>query len=86
MDPERLEAVIRILGEPVMVETSPGDVLFFHRLESAMLFVHVSLSSVTSSTRVGQIFPRTDDGILSWLTIREPKRSSKVFILNKFII
>lgn len=30
VDPERMEAVIRVLGEPVMVETSPGDVLFFH--------------------------------------------------------
>ena len=38
MDPERLEAIIRVLGEPVMVETSPGDVLFFHRLVSEMLF------------------------------------------------
>ena len=36
VDPERLEAVIRVLGEPVMVETSPGDVLFFHRLVSGM--------------------------------------------------
>ena len=48
--------------------------------------IHVSLSSATSSTRVGQIFPRTDDGILSWLSIREPKQPSKVYILNNFII
>ena len=31
VDPERLEAIIKVLGEPVMVETRPGDVLFFHR-------------------------------------------------------
>eukprot|EP00092_Neocalanus_flemingeri_P059564 GFUD01071221.1.p1 GENE.GFUD01071221.1~~GFUD01071221.1.p1 ORF type:complete len:299 (-),score=117.54 GFUD01071221.1:88-945(-) len=30
VDTERLEEIIKVLGEPVMAETEPGDVLFFH--------------------------------------------------------
>ena len=75
MDPERLEAIIRVLGEPVMVETSPGDVLFFHRLVVYSQKKYSLNLLATCCTQVGQMFPRTDDGILSWLTIRESKRS-----------
>ena len=30
VDQERLDAIVKVLGDPVLVETDPGDVLFFH--------------------------------------------------------
>jgi len=30
VDAERLEEIVKVLGNPVMAETKPGDVLFFH--------------------------------------------------------
>ena len=30
VDKERLDAIVKVLGDPVLVETDPGDVLFFH--------------------------------------------------------
>ena len=30
VDMDRLEEIVKVLGEPVMAETQPGDVLFFH--------------------------------------------------------
>jgi len=30
VDGDRLEAITNILGEPIMIQTMPGDVLFFH--------------------------------------------------------
>ena len=37
IDVERMEAVMATLGGPVLAETEPGDVLFFHRFHE--LFV-----------------------------------------------
>ena len=38
VDQERLDAITKVLGDPVLVETEPGDVLFFHRFVKINIF------------------------------------------------